>query len=242
MVRPLDELQRLAIRAFAETPKEVRPAILDMARDLHTSPSGVVTAMRNRLMVVDQTQQTRIEQAVRWLVMIRRDYKVEAMEETIRSFWYLASGEAVVDRPNSHLHANVARLLRELLVHIHAQGRRSIVYSHDFKRVVGTTICVATDHTSEIVHAQRVGRHGLTRFVKGVSPQPTAWVTIILLLQDGGRYEVRTAYTGPLAEPEPWDHNARQRMGQSRSFWARHALVWGSEPIIPGTETLECPW
>lgn len=25
-------------------------------------------------------------------------------------------------------------------------------------------------------------------------------------------------------------------------FWSSHALVWGSEPIVPGTETATCPW
>ena len=71
------------------------------------------------------------------------------------------------------------------------------------------------------------------------SPEPTQKVTVILKAGDAGDYVLITAFIGASAEPEPWDRNATP---QSVAFWNSHALVWGSEPVVPGTETDRCSW
>lgn len=154
--------------------------------------------------------------------------------------WRLKSGERVVDRPNSHLHAGVAALLPTVLAAIESRGRLFLVESHDFDRVIGETVCVATSVGDQIVYAQREGRRGLTRFVKNRAAEPTSRVTCVLKAGDvGDEYVLITAFIGAPAVPEPWDRNATAK---SREFWDSHALVWGSEPTIPGTETSVCPW
>lgn len=156
------------------------------------------------------------------------------------TYWYLASGELVKDREFSHLHGNVHVLLPRIFSSLYAAGREMIIAEHNFGRVVGKTTCVWTHPNSNIVFAQRHGRYGLTRFVKNRSPEPCSVVTVIIMWQPNfGSYKILTAYCGHQAEPEPWDRFATE---QSVAFWNSHALIWGSESIVPGTETNQCPW
>ena len=152
----------------------------------------------------------------------------------------LGSGEVVYDRPQSHLHHEVEGLLGEALPSIDSQGQAFFVHECDMGRTVGETICVATQVDDEIVYAQRPGRHGLSRFVTNRTPEPCSAVTVVLKRDRFEDYYVLiTAFVGHKAEPEPWDRNATPR---SRQFWTTHALVWGSEDVIPGTKTTRCPW
>ena len=152
--------------------------------------------------------------------------------------WTLKSGEVVLDRHQSHLHGDVAALLPAALAAISSGGKKFLVASHDYGRAVGESACVATGPDDTIVYAQRPRRFGLTRFVKNRAPEPTNYVTVILKAGDVGEYVLITAFIGEPAEPEPWDRNATAK---SVVFWNSHALVWGSEPTIPGTETNRCP-
>lgn len=152
----------------------------------------------------------------------------------------LASGEAVVDRHHSHLHGDVLSLLPEALAEVNSLGRKFLIHEHDFGRVVGETVCVPTGPGDEIVYAKRPKRFGHSRFVKNRNPEPCNAVTVILKRDDLEDYYVLiTAFVGHRPEPEPWDRNAN---GNSHAFWNSHALVWGCEDIIPGTETTVCPW
>ncbi len=151
------------------------------------------------------------------------------------------SGEAVYDRFNSHVHdGEVASLLPEALAEIESDGRKFFIHEHDFGRVVGETICVPTEPADAIVYARRPKRLGHSRFVKNRSPEPCSKVVVILLKDDHEDYYVLiTTFVGHRSEPEPWDRNATPRSGE---FWANHALVWGAEEVVPGTETDRCPW
>ncbi len=153
----------------------------------------------------------------------------------------LKSGEDVVDRYQSHLHASVLDVLPEALEKINSKGRTFIVEEVRFDRIIGESTCVVTGPDDVIVFAQRPKRFGLTRFVKNRQPEPSSSVVVILKTADEqpGTFILVTAFIGELAEPEPWDRKATQN---SRKFWSEHALIWGSEPVIPGTETETCPW
>lgn len=153
----------------------------------------------------------------------------------------LGSGEPVVDRYNSHLHQSVAAILPAALAQISSNGRAFLIEEVDFGRPIGETICVPTGPGDEIVYAGRPKRFGHSRFVKGRTPESCSSVVVILKTADDepGAYVLVTAFIGHKPEPEPWDRNAT---ANSRAFWATHALIWGSEPVIPGTETPECSW
>lgn len=158
--------------------------------------------------------------------------------------WRLGSGEVVIDRPNSHVattHQTVLSLLGEALSRIYSEGRQFIAEEVDLGRIVGETICVATSDTDEIVYAQRPNRFGLTKFVKNRRPEPCSCVMVCLKkAEENGYYILATAYVGHKAPAEPWD--TRWADEKSFVFWNTHALVWGREEVITGTETVWCPW
>ena len=152
----------------------------------------------------------------------------------------LASGEPVYDRAQSHLHEQVAGILPEALSKISAEGKPFLVAEAAFGRIIGHTSCLPTGQGDEILYAQRPKRFGLTRFVKNRQPEPCEAVVVILKKDDfEDFYILITAFVGHPAPPEPWDRNATP---QSVEFWSTHALIWGQEPTIPGTEQAECLW
>jgi hypothetical protein len=144
------------------------------------------------------------------------------------------------------MHGEVLRHLPEVFMSIGARGQKFIVEEVDFGRVLGETVCVATNDADEILFAQRAGRRGLTRFVTNRKPAPTAHVTVVLKQddRDPSTYVLITAFFGRKAEKEPWDTNIRtdEEFARAKNFWSTHALIWGSEPTRPGTETKVCPW
>lgn len=162
----------------------------------------------------------------------------------------LKSGEVVVDRFNSHLKESVLPHLPAALAQISSGGRGFFVEEVDFGRPIGETVCVATTDADEIFWAKRPRRFGHTRFVKNRAPESCSSVVVILKTADGeaNTYVMVTAFVGHRPEPEPWDRNFSQQADPqeaerlSRDFWSSHALVWGSEKTIPGTETTVCPW
>jgi CRISPR-associated protein Csx3 len=154
----------------------------------------------------------------------------------------LASSEPVIDRKDSHAasHGTALPLLAEAFSHVHASGRAEFCEEVDFGRNIGETICVATESGDNIVFAQRPNRRGITRFVKNHEPEPTQKVTACFKRVSGGAYLLMTAFVGGRAPAEPWDR--KWATAESFTFWNTHALLWGREETIPGTETTICPW
>lgn len=167
----------------------------------------------------------------------------ELVGKNTKVWGYLASGELVVDRADgSHVitHTEVISVLPEALAKISSQGRDFIVEEVEMERIVGNTICVETSEDDEIVYAQRLNRRGLTRFVKNRRPKPCSTVMLYLKKVAEGVYITFTAYVGKQAPAEPWDKKYANQ--ESLDFWNSHALVWGGEETISGTETNKCPW
>ncbi len=152
----------------------------------------------------------------------------------------LATGEDVFDRTPSHIHNGVTE---ELLIFALSKitpekGEERVKRTIDFGREIGVCVCVKTDANDEIIYAQRVNREGLSRFVKSRQPEKTSLLTVTLRPKDG-RYELRTAYLGPSGFTEPWATDLQEQLRKSIDFWSKHALCWGYEPIISGTETID---
>lgn len=160
-------------------------------------------------------------------------------------------GFEVTDRQDSHVqsHRNVLGILPEALSKVSTYGRNFLIEEIIFDQIVGESICIPTRSGDEIVYAQRPRRSGLTRFVKNLKPIKTDRVTVILKKAEEGHYVLITAFIGSTAPAEPWDerafskqHNPKQAWAESIEFWNSHALVWGVEETMLGTETTICPW
>ena len=161
-------------------------------------------------------------------------------EKALQLLGSLQDGQQVFSTPHSHHHDNpeLADLLPQALEQIDSAERTFFVASVDFGKPIGASRCVETAADDEIVYAQREGRQGLTRFVKNKDSSPTSFVTVVAKKIPEG-YELVTAFVGPQAEREPWDTNIADESERARSktFWESHAMVWGTEKIIPDTET-----
>jgi hypothetical protein len=148
----------------------------------------------------------------------------------------LASGEVVTPREGA-ARPGVTRHLRSALRQIATAGRDFIIHQVDYARVIGRTTCVETGASDNVVFAWRHGKKGPSRFVIGRKPEPCRSLVVVLKKAEDG-YDLLSAFIGSKAEPEPWNRNAQ---GWALLFWASHALVWGSEAVVDGTETNEVP-
>lgn len=163
----------------------------------------------------------------------------------------LKSGEEVVDRYNSHLncHTEANGFLPEALARIESSGKNFISEEVDFGRLIGESHCVETGSLDEVVFAQRPKRWGLTRFVLNRTPIECSTLVVVLKKAEEGYFILITAFVGKAAPAEPWDKrnfsfqaDPAEAEKFSREFWATHALVWGTQEVLPGTETPICPW
>ncbi|MFM2339651.1 MAG: hypothetical protein RLZZ360_287 [Candidatus Parcubacteria bacterium] len=104
---------------------------------------------------------------------------------------------------------------------------------------VGLCDLVTTNETDEIVYAKRPLRHTYSRFAKNRQSEPTTWFVLDIRKQQSGNYFLYTAFIGRLTPSFPGGDFLPE---QSRDFWSNHALVWGSQDVLPDSETTNCPW
>lgn len=166
----------------------------------------------------------------------------------------LRSGEEVVDRKDSHLlscHSEASAFLPEALAQINSMGKNFLAEEVDFGRPIGESHCILTGPEDEVIYAQRPKRWGLTRFVLNGTPSPCQHLVVVLKKAEdcNNTFILITAFIGRQAPAEPWDKrnfsfqaDPTEAEKISREFWGSHALIWGTQDFIPGTETLDCPW
>ncbi|MBP9826922.1 hypothetical protein KBC99_00405 [Candidatus Saccharibacteria bacterium] len=159
-----------------------------------------------------------------------------------------ANGKKVVYDPiNSHTatHFHDAPKLRKLVIEILSKKNLEgelITGDIDMGKVVGDSDVVEVDESDEIVYAMRKNRadQGYVPFTKSRKTQPTSIVSIYLARKDDVTYELSSAWIGEYDSPMfPQMNNATD---DSIPYWSKHAFVWGSQEIIPGTELTDCPW
>ena len=158
------------------------------------------------------------------------------------------NGKTVVyDPEDSHTstHFKDAPVLKDLVIEILTNRKLSgelVAEDVDLGRIVGNSDVVEVSSSDEIVYAKRQKREdqGFVPFVKNREPQPTSLVSIYLVQKDKDTYELSSAWIGVFDSPNfPQMENAEPN---SIPYWRRHAFVWGSQKIIPGSERADCPW
>lgn len=149
-----------------------------------------------------------------------------------------------VDMETSHAATHFAdtpqllELVREVLPTLELDND-SKRFELDMGRIVGESDCVETGTEDNIIYAKRLSRDTYSRFVRGKHTIQTSWLTISLERIDKDTCELVTAYIGRSAPPFPGNEFETP---ESRPFWEEHALVWGEQQIVPGTETKDRPW
>lgn len=163
--------------------------------------------------------------------------------------WYSTADGCMVDieAPHVNQHNTVLVHLQAALLQVVANHQKIIKCTIDMGMYIGKNVLVATNKYDDVVFAQRSGRRGLTRFVHNRLPSLTRYVTVVIKRLKNPRrdgiisYRLLTAYIGAGSEKEPYDRFATiEEFQQSLAFWSTHAIIWGTQHTISGTEVTEC--
>lgn len=110
----------------------------------------------------------------------------------------------------------------------------------DFGRTVGTSDLVENNPGDEIVYAKRLNRNEYSVFNKTKGAQPSSLVTVTLEMKEDGTCELVSAWIGPSDSPS--FPGTERETPDSKEFWTKHALAWGTQETQPSTQTDICPW
>lgn len=151
--------------------------------------------------------------------------------------------EVTVTGQHMDQHQEVMAVLPEALLRINTYDNESVVRCIDLGRIIGKTQCVPVEPGESILWARREGRKTMSKFVKFRSEVDCSKVCVVLI-KSGNSYRLVTAYIGEMSFREPDDKTLKLPLEklQANNFWNTHALVWGSQTIVPLTETLNNPW
>jgi len=147
-------------------------------------------------------------------------------------------GYLVTDRKYSHVHGDLSKRLQFILGRIDCKGSYHIHHIEHFPFSIGKSNCVIVTWEDEVVYAKRVGRTHFSKFVKNRQEESTNYVTIILKMEQG-IYVISSAFYGN--KPEA-DIDYENDKNHNTDYWGDHAIIYGTEPIYPETETPVNPW
>lgn len=145
--------------------------------------------------------------------------------------------------------------LAPVLAAIDTRSRKHLVETITFPDIIGDSIVVRTTAIDDIVWAQREGKIGLSRMVRGRLPEPTRDYTVVLgeRTEVPGTYVLLAAWFGPAGEIEPCDFvklyrrkrnsdNRQMEMLRARRFWQHHAFCLDFTRHNAATITRRRPW
>jgi hypothetical protein len=132
----------------------------------------------------------------------------------------------------------VLGLIKELMALQKLSGDR-IVIEHDMGRSIGTTDIVLTSGTDNIYYAQPVKTATFSRFAKNRYPQPSNILTVVVVLDDEGNYEISDTWIGSYCPAFP---GTMAETDDSKEYWETHALVHDSLSVQSKSITKVCPY
>lgn len=132
----------------------------------------------------------------------------------------------------------VLNLLKEVLADAKPSKSR-VVMEQDMGRVIGNTDIVETSDADVIYYAQPLKKRVFSRFAKNRTPSPSRKLTMLLVQDEDGNYELKDTWIGPSIPPFPGDEH---ETAKSKSYWENHALVQDSEALQSKTITKTCPY
>lgn len=140
-------------------------------------------------------------------------------------------------------HINDTPGLKELVTEVISDTELTGEYMQfhtNMGRIAGKTDLVETRPGDKVVYAKRLNRDTYSVFNLSRPPEPCSHVATALELQDDGTYELVSTWIGPSDSPS--FPGTERETEDSKEFWSKHALAWGTQEIQSSTLTTSCPW
>jgi len=115
-----------------------------------------------------------------------------------------------------------------------------ILFHTDMGHTVGKTDLVDIEPGDKLMYAKRLNRDSYTVFNLSRPPQPSSLVTTVYQKHEDGTYELISTWIG--SSDSPSFPGTEAETPDSKEYWSKHALAWGTQEIQPATETPVCPW
>ncbi|MGH7241485.1 MAG: hypothetical protein ACREGB_04270 [Candidatus Saccharimonadales bacterium] len=135
---------------------------------------------------------------------------------------------------NPHL----LRLAEDVILATELKGA-SMQLEQDMGRSVGRSEIVATTDADVVFYARQSKNAGFTRFVKNRQSASTQFITINLVVDEDGEYEVTNVWVGNSFPAAPDQEDATV---ESADYWLNHAVIYNGQPMISSTLTKTCPY
>lgn len=157
----------------------------------------------------------------------------------VRKIYENSLGQKFIPRINSnHIHLDLDLYLSKIIDRIGELNGEFFTKEFEFPEIIGKTIYVQTDDDDQIVYAIRNGKSGHTRFVLNREPIDCRHITVVLKKTET-HFVIISIFIGQAAPYEPYDLRSTPN---DLEFWNNHALIYGTEDILAGSETTNCPW
>ena len=135
---------------------------------------------------------------------------------------------------NPHL----LRLASEVLAKQTLSGQE-VVQEYDLGRDIGYSEILETTQGDAVFYAKIARTPYFTRFVKHRKNDQTSTLSLQLVADDDGNYELQNIWVGSLYPPSP---DSIEQTSKSSSYWENHAVVYNGQSILSSTITKECPY
>lgn len=135
---------------------------------------------------------------------------------------------------NPHL----LRLASEVLAK-QALAGKAVVQEYDLGRDIGYGEILETVQGDAVFYAKIARTPYFTRFVKHRKNDQTSTLSLQLIADDEGDYELQNIWVGSLYPPSP---DSPERTPESAAYWETHAVVYNGQSVLSSTITKECPY
>ncbi len=132
----------------------------------------------------------------------------------------------------------VLGLIKEVLDSVKLKDS-NVTIERDMGRVIGNTDIIETTEKDTIYYAKANKKLVFSKFAKNRFPAPSQQLTICLVKDLDGNYDVLDTWIGPSTPPFPGDVN---ETSGSKLYWDTHALVQDAQSVQSKTITKECPY
>lgn len=129
--------------------------------------------------------------------------------------------------------------MAKTVIEAHDLTDKELHITQDMGHTIGNTNIVATDAKDIIFYARLLKQSQTLRFVKNRSMELSSELSIALLEDSEGNYELKDVWIGPGHPPFP---DASDTHVDSRTYWLNHALTADSEHVDLQTMTKICPY